>query len=176
MVKSVSEYSFDVLTNYVRTREKSIDLDEMLSYLKRHSNTVKDPLATNNNKDELVFLVLKTKQYKNSKVDNGIIVKKGKIVKNISSAVIQNYNIILKKLGALPAMYNTKYMVLQHGLYDKYEGKSLVRMLNVFVSKVNIDGKSRALVAFCPEPLQSADDIVNNAVQEKTELLKNNEY
>jgi hypothetical protein len=180
MVKSLSEYKFDLFTNYVRTQYKNIDLDEMLSYLKRYSNTVKvnvNDSTNNKNNDDLRIISLKPSQYKKLNAGLGVIIENGTIVNNIGSEAIDTYNNIIESCGKIPRKHNTKYLVLHKAFYDTYERKSSLRTLHVTVSHVvNPKGKSRVLLAAYPEPLQSAVDIVNNAVQEKTELLKNNEY
>lgn len=171
MVKSKSEYKFDIFANYVRTKIKTpLDVDKMLSYLERHCNRVN--VQNNKNNDGLVIFVLKPNQYKNSNAGLGIIIEEGKIVNNFRSVVRQTYNNIIKNCGSIPTKYNTKYLVLQQDFYDKYEGKSSLRTLHVTVSHViNNNGKSRVLVGFYPEIRESAVDIVNKAIEQENALV-----
>jgi hypothetical protein len=171
MVKSRSEYKFDIFTNYVRTKTKTpLDVDKMLSYLEIHCNRVN--VQNNKNNDGLVIFVLKPNQYKNSNVGLGITIEEGKIVNNVRSVVTQTYNNIIKNCGSIPAKHNTKYLVIEQDFYDKYEGKSSLRTLHVMVSHViNNNGKSRVLVGFYPEIRESAVDIVNKAIEQENALV-----
>ena len=177
MVKSKSEYKFDILANYVRTKTKtSLDVDKMLSYLERHCNRVVS-VQNNKNNDCLVIVVIKQNQYKNSNVGLGMIIEEGKIVNNVRSVVKQTYNNIIKNCGPIPAKHNTKYLVLEQDFYDKYEGKSSLRTLHVMVSHViNSNGKSRVLVGFYPEIRESSVDIVNKAIEQENALVSDHPH
>lgn len=174
MVKTYSEYKFDIFTNYIRNK-KNFNLSKMLSHLRRHSNTVvtvEDSLTTNKNNDGLVIFVLKTSQYNNLTVSVGKIIEKGNVANNVSSDVTQTYNNIIKNCGHIPNKNNTKYLVLEQDFYDKNEGKSSLRILHVTVSHViNTNGKSRVLVGFYPEIRESVIDIVNKAIRQENALV-----
>ena len=174
MVKSVSEFKFDMVANYVRTK-KRLDVHKMLPYLEKNCNTVK--VQNNKNNDDLIILFLKQSQYKNSNAGPGVMIEQGKIVKNVNSKAINTYNNIIKSCGNIPIKYNTKYLVLHQDFYDRNERESSLRTLYVSVSHVvNLNGKSRVLIAAYPEPRESAADIVHKAIEQENALARDHPY